>query len=506
MDSRSATVAGPGDPGRADILASHGIEASDVEAVNAASRRSFYKKREKIYPKRVAGRFRLAKWVVMAVTLIVYYGTPWLRWDRGMGAPDQAVLIDFPGRRFYFFFIELWPQEVYYITGLLILAALSLFLITALAGRVWCGYTCPQTVWTDLFLVIERAIEGDRNSRIKLDRAQLSVSKFGKKIFKHSVFLLVALLTGGAWIFYFADAPSLAKQLVEFTAPMEAYIFMGVFAAFTYGLGAIAREQWCIYGCPWPRIQAALTDEDAMAITYRFDRGEPRGAHKKGESWDGRGDCVDCRQCVAACPMGVDIREGLQLECIQCALCIDACDAVMTKVGRPSGLIAYDTDVNIARRQRGEKTSFRLIRPRTIIYAVLLAVVGAVMLTALIKREDLDLSVLRDRNPTYTLLSSGEVRNGYTVKLLNKARLGRSFILTIDGLDGAELTGVGLRDDADGGLRVPVDGDELRSVRIFITLPRMAVTSESLPVRFVIHPDAEDDAVAVDSVFLGPKP
>jgi cytochrome c oxidase accessory protein FixG len=487
--------------------ASHGVEAVAVEAVNAAHRRSMFKAREKIHPKRANGKFRLVKWIVMALTLTIYYVTPWIRWDRGVGAPDQAVLVDFAGERFYFFFIELWPQEIYYITGLLVLAAVALFLFTAVAGRVWCGYACPQTVWTDLFLVVERAVEGNRNERIKLDRAPMSLGKFRKRVTKHAVWLLIALATGGAWVFYWHDAPTLAKQLLDFAAPLSAYAFIGILTASTYLFGGHAREQVCTYMCPWPRIQAAMMDEETALVTYRRDRGEPRGPHKKSDSWQGRGDCVDCRQCVAVCPMGIDIRDGLQLECIQCALCIDACDDIMTKVGRPRGLIGYDTDLNIARRLKGEPARFRFVRIRTVAYAMILALVGAVMLYALATRKDLDLNVIHDRNPTYVALSDGNIRNAYTLKLLNKARLGRSIVVSAEGLPGAVLTGIGLIETEDGKVRVPVDGDDLRSVRVFITLPRQAMSAESLPLTFRVMPAAEGGDVAeVDTVFLGPKP
>ena len=491
----------------AGSYASHGVEAIAVDAVNAAHLRSMFKAREKIHPKRVNGVFRLTKWIVMAVTLTIYYGTPWLRWDRGLGAPDQAVLIDFPGRRFYFFFIELWPQEVYYITGLLVLAAVALFLFTSLAGRVWCGYACPQTVWTDLFLVVERAVEGQRPERIKLDRAPMSFEKFRKRALKHIIWVLIGMATGGAWVFYFADAPTLAKQLADFSAPAAAYIAIAGFTFTTYLLGGHAREQVCTYMCPWPRIQSAMMDEESLAITYRFDRGEPRGPHKKGDAWEGRGDCIDCKQCVAACPMGIDIRDGLQLECIQCALCVDACNDIMTKVGRPRGLIGYDTDLNIQRRQRGEPTKFRFVRIRTVAYAIIMAIVGSIMLFALLNRSDLDVNVLRDRNPLYITLSDGAVRNAYTIKLMNKERMGRSIVVSVEELPGAIVSGVGLIETNDNAVRVPVDGDELRSVRVFVTLPRAKVTTESLPLTIVATPaQAGGDVIKVETVFLGPKP
>ena len=319
------------------------IERFDVEPVNNKEVRSLYKKRVKIHPKRVHGSFRTLKWWIMAATLGIYYVTPWLRWDRGPGVPDQAVLIDFPSRRFYFFFIEIWPQEVYYIAGLLIMAGIGLFLITSLVGRAWCGYMCPQTVWTDLFLVVERWIEGDRGQRLRLDAAPFSAAKTGKRALKYAIWLMIAMLTGGAWVFYFADAPTLLRDLATLKAEPVAYITIGILTFTTFTLGGLMREQVCTYMCPWPRIQGAMMDEESFTVTYRVDRGEPRAPYRKGESWDGRGDCVDCKACVVSCPMGIDIRDGQQLECITCALCIDACDSVMTKVGRPRGLIDYDS-------------------------------------------------------------------------------------------------------------------------------------------------------------------
>jgi cytochrome c oxidase accessory protein FixG len=263
--------------------AAPGIEQIDVRAVNAEANRSLYAERVKIYPKRAEGQFRTIKWVVMVVTLGIYYIVPWLRWDRGAYLPDQAVLLDFPSRRFFFFFLEIWPQEFYYITGLLVLAALALFLVTSLAGRVWCGYTCPQTVWTDLMIAVERFFQGDRNARMRLDKAPWTVEKIWRKGATHLTWLLIAIATGGAFVFYFRDAPTLARELATFEAPLVAYASLGVFTATTYVLGGIAREQVCTYMCPWPRIQGAMFDRDSLLISYRAWRGEPRGPHKLGK-------------------------------------------------------------------------------------------------------------------------------------------------------------------------------------------------------------------------------
>ena len=484
-------------------LETAGVETLDVEAVNAKAKRPLYAKRVKIFPKRVAGQFRQIKWIVMALTLGVYYIGPWLRWDRGPSAPDQAILLDFPARRFYFFFIEIWPQEVYYLTGLLILAALTLFLVTSVAGRVWCGYSCPQTVWTDLFITIERWIEGDRNARMRLDKAPYSAAKLGKRLAKHGVWLLVALATGGAWVFYFADAPTLAGQLIAFEAPAIAYIFIAVFAGTTYLLGGLAREQVCTYMCPWPRIQGALFDEDSLLVSYRDYRGEPRGKHKKGESWEGRGDCVDCKQCVAACPMGIDIRDGPQLECIQCALCIDACDTVMEKVGLPARLIAYDNDRNLEAAAQGGSARIRLLRPRTVIYGALIVVVALGMLAGLLTRDELEVNVLRDRNPLYVTLSDGDLRNGYTIKILNKQHDERRFRIVADGLAGATLSGVGLGEGAE--LEVAVKPDRLRAIKVFVTAPADRVTGGSQPLTFMVEDQDGPERASYRTTFRGPE-
>ena len=452
-------------------MAAEGVARSDAQASNSAANRKLYKSRVPIYPKEMEGRYRSIKWAMMAFTLSIYYLTPWLRWDRGGMAPGQAVLVDLSHQRLYFFFIEIWPQEVYYITGLLILAAVSLFLINALFGRLWCGYSCPQTVWTDLFIWVETKIEGDRNARIRLAAAPWTATKIAKRVSKHTIWLLFAVGTGGAWVFYFNDAPTLAQQLLAGTASYGNYIAIAGLTFTTYSLGGLMREQVCTYMCPWPRIQAAMTDDEALSVTYRCDRGEPRGSHKKDQSWEGRGSCVDCNQCVAACPMGIDIRDGAQLECINCALCIDACDDVMPKIGQPRGLIAFDTDANIHRRLKGEKARFRFLRPRTALYGGVLLLVSAVMLLTLSSRHSLDLDVMRDRNPAHVTLADGAVRNAYTIKLMNRVNRKRDLRLTVSGIKAREVRVIG------DGLIAPsvllsVDADKVRTLRVLVTVAK----------------------------------
>jgi cytochrome c oxidase accessory protein FixG len=428
-----------------------------------------YKKREPIYPKLVHGQFRMIKWAVLVATLAVYYILPWLRWDRGPGVPNQAVLVDFAEARFFFFFIQLWPQEIYYFTGLLVTAALALFLVSALFGRLWCGYACPQTVWTDLYIVVERLFEGDRNARMRLDAAPLSLNKAWRKTGKHLVWILVALVTGGAWVFYFQDAPTLFGQLFSGQAPVTAYLSVGILTFTTYMLAGTMREQVCTYMCPWPRIQGAMLDEHSLQVTYRIDRGEPRGPHKKGKPWAGRGDCIDCQQCVVVCPMGIDIRNGAQMECINCGLCIDACDEVMDKVARPRGLIAYDTDAAVAARLAGTKPIYKFVRSRTIYYAVALILVGSVMLFGLLTRSPMAMDVLRDRNPEYITLSDGAVRNGYTVQIMNRSIRPEIFFLEFHGPHGAQMRTVGQTHE--GPISVALGADGHRTLRVFVTAP-----------------------------------
>lgn len=462
-----------------------------------------YAKRRQIYPKLVSGKFRTLKWALLILMLGIYYVLPWLRWDRGAGVPDQAVLADFEGGKFYFFFLEIWPQEVYYITGLLILAAIGLFLATAVFGRVWCGYACPQTVWTDLFIVVERFFEGDRNARMMRDKAPMSFDKLWRKSAKHLVWLLVSFATGGVFILYWHDAPTIAESFFTGHAPATAYVFAILLTATTYALAGTMREQVCTYMCPWPRIQGALVDKDTIAVTYRSDRGEPRAPHKKNESWEGRGDCIDCKQCVVVCPMGIDIRNGPQLECIQCALCIDACDAIMKKVGRPTGLIAYDTDENVVLRSAKEKArAFRPVRARTTLYLVVFLITAGLMVFGLSNRTTLEFSALKDRSLPFVQLSTGEIRNTYTMKIVNKHRDARTFTLGVEGVEGAQVEVIGEADLAGRGLTLAPNAVE--SYRVLVTAPQANIRSGGADIRLVLSDDSGARAIA-STRFSGPE-
>ena len=465
-----------------------------------------YAARRKIYPQSVHGTFRRIKWAVLVVTLAIYYFLPFVRWNRGPDAPDQAVLIDLPGRRFYFFFIEIWPQEVYFFTGLLIIAAMALFLLNAVAGRVWCGYLCPQTVWTDLFLAIERFVEGDRREQIQADAGPWTAQRIARKGAKHFLWLMVAWWTGGAWVLYFADAPTLVKDLATGHAPLIAYGWIALLTATTYTLAGHMREQVCTYMCPWPRIQAALTDEYALNVAYRFDRGEPRASVKKSEQLrlEGlpAGDCIDCRQCVNVCPTGVDIRNGSQLECIQCGLCIDACDNIMEKIGRPTRLIGYDSEVNLKRRIAGEAPVHKIVRTRTVMYALIIAVVSGIMLYALLTRHAFDVNVIHDRNPVFVRMADGAIRNGYTMRILNKRFETRRFAVSVEGLPASVVEIVGL---PLGAARVvEVGPDQSREFRVLVSNYEFAPPTSTPIVFHILDLESREWAQARDH-FRAPE-
>lgn len=462
-----------------------------------------YAKRQQIYPKLAHGKFRFVKWLVMAGTLAVYYLLPWVRWDRGEGIPDQAVLADFESEKFYFFFIEIWPQDIHFLAGLLILSALGLFLVTSLLGRVWCGYTCPQTVWTDLYIWVERAFEGDRAARMRLDKAPWSFNKAWRKLGKHIIWMVIAFWTGGAFILYWHDAPTVAQGWFTGQAPLSAYWFAGILTMTTYFLAGWMREQVCTYMCPWPRIQGALTDEHALNVTYRFDRGEPRGPKRKSQSWDERGDCIDCDQCVQVCPVGIDIRDGQQLECIHCALCIDACDEMMKKVGRPTGLIAYDTDVAVAARAAHQTPpKYRILRTRTLLYVFLIAGISALMVWGLATRATIEANILKDRSPPYVRLSDGDIQNGYTLKLVNKIATPRNMEITVSGIDSLSFNVIGFEHEGDAPLVLPVEAHGVDRYRLLISAPAGAAQRQ---ITITVRDIETDEADTNRASFRGPS-
>ena len=506
-----------------------------------------YEARKSIHNKRIDGPFRRFKWFVMLVTLGIYYVTPWLRWDRGPYAPDQAVLVDLANRRFYMFGIEIWPHEFYFVAGLLIMAGIGLFVITSAVGRAWCGYACPQTVWTDLFQHIDRFVDGDRNARIRLENAPWTWGKVFRRGLKWSIYLAIGFLTGGAWILYFADAPTLFRDFFALEAAPVAYITVAVLTLTTVTLGGFMREQVCIYMCPWPRIQGAMMDDDTLTVAYRDWRGEPRGkgnmkkrarieaeaaeaaaqaagpgharygptpypgrpvaaaatATPPAIATDGVGDCIDCMACVNVCPMGIDIRNGQQMECITCALCIDACDDVMEKIGRPRGLIDYLALSDEGRERTGQPPRpiwHHVLRTRTLIYTALWGLIGLGLLWALFVRADIDMTVAPIRNPQFVTLSDGSIRNAYDVRLRNKHGDERPFRVTVTG-DPA------LRIDLEGTPyeSVAVPANETRLQRVYVIAPPSSgpATTDATDIRFWVEDLISAERAHVDSLFNG---
>ncbi|SDE37388.1 cytochrome c oxidase accessory protein CcoG [Limimaricola pyoseonensis] len=464
---------------------------------------SLYAARVPIFPRRVSGFYRRLKWQIMAVTLGIYYLTPWLRWDRGPELPDQAVLVDLAHRRFYFFMIEIWSHEFYFVAGLLVMAGIGLFLFTAALGRVWCGYACPQTVWTDLFILVERWIDGDRNARLRLHAAPWSVRKWRLRLTKWTAWALIGLMTGGAWVFYFTDAPTLARDLANFSAPPVAYATILVLTATTFVFGGFMREQVCIYMCPWPRIQGAMMDEDTLTVAYRDWRGEPRGKHRKAVAAEGLGDCIDCSACVNVCPMGIDIRDGQQMACITCALCIDACDEVMARTGRDRGLIDYLALSDAPREAAGaapRPARQHVFRPRNILYAALWAGIGVALVAMLFMRADVELTVAPERNPRFVTLSDGSIRNAYDLRLRNKTGTPRDFALSLGG-------GTGLALSVEGAARpvVTVPADTQALARIYVTAPPASAQAGQHRSTLRIWAEAAGDGAraSVDTTFNG---
>lgn len=464
----------------------------------------YFADRKRVYPKRVYGRVRSVKWAVMIICLSIYYALPWLRWDRGAGRPDQAILLDIADRHFFFFNMEFWPQDIYYLTGLLILAAVGLFLVTSLFGRLWCGFACPQTVWTDLFLFVERQIEGDRNERMRRDAAPMNFDTAWRKALKHGVWLLIAFWTGGAWIMYYIDAPTAVHSFWSGEADTAVYAFVGIFTATTYLLAGWAREQVCTFMCPWPRFQAAMVDENSLIVTYQAWRGEKRGhlkAQQHAAPGETYGDCIDCAGCVAACPTGIDIRDGSQLECIGCGLCIDACDMALAKVGRKTGLIAWDNLERQSAKARGETLGFHIFRPRTLIYASAMSIAFTVMVIAMSNRSTLSLSVQPDRAPLFVTLADGTIRDGYTIKIANRNQHETGFELRLDGLPDARLALAEDHTAQASMLHLQVGPDQVASFRVLATAhPKDAATR----VTFTLRDSASAASTEEPSTFLGP--
>ncbi|AVM74256.1 cytochrome c oxidase accessory protein CcoG [Magnetospirillum gryphiswaldense] len=465
----------------------------------------FYRENGQAVPRGVKGLFRNLKWWASGILLAWWHLGPFLRWDRGPDAPGQAILLDMAGRRAYFFDIEIWPQEIYYVTGLLLIAAISLFLMSALAGRVWCGFLCWQTVYTDLFQNIERWVIGERTARITFERAPTSVGKLAKKSVVVGAWALVSAACGIGVTLWFGDAFQMLKDIFTLEAPTAAYVFISIIGGFCFLLGGFARERVCVYMCPYSRFQAAMFDEHSLIVSYEAWRGEPRAPAPKDRNFADRGHCVDCKMCVQSCPTGVDIRFGNQLACIGCGVCIDACDQIMDKFGLPRGLISYDSQVNLEAREAGRKApGIKPIRARTVLYAGLLAIVAGIMLVSLLTRSTTEVNVLHERAPLYVQLSDGSVRNGYAYKILNMVREDRTYVLKTEGLAGATLEVVGGKADA-AELELKVEKDQVATYRIFVNVPENVLPGRSADLTFVLTEQGKSGKpIRSKTLFAGP--
>ncbi len=450
---------------------------------------SLYAKREKIYPREVHGWFATMRVTAVLVLLGLFYGVCWLRWDG-----KQLLLFDLPGRKFHVFGITFFPQDFLYLAFLLIIAALALFFFTALAGRLWCGYACPQTVWTEVFLWIERKIEGDRPKQMKLDRAPWTGRKLAVKSLKHAVWIVFSAWTGFTFVGYFTPITELGARLLDFAlGPWETFwiLFYGLA---TYGNAGWLREQVCIYMCPYARFQSAMFDRDTLVISYDEIRGEPRGKRKRvlDHRAAGLGDCIDCTLCVQVCPTGIDIRDGLQYQCIACAACVDACDQVMDRMGYAKGLIRYTTENAVIGKPS------HVLRPRVYVYAAVLAGLCAALVVSIALRTPLKLDVLRDRNALYRETNEGLVENVYTLKVINTDHEAHRVVVSVSGLAGAVL--VMEEDD------VQVGAGEVLSVPARVRVDPGQLDQRSSAITFTAT--ARDDAkIAVEheARFLGPR-
>ena len=450
---------------------------------------SFYEKHKKVYIRDVKGWWDSWRWVLVWLTQIIFYVTPWLDWNG-----RQAVLLHLVERKFYLFGLVLWPQDVFYLALLLIISAYALFLFTAIAGRLFCGYACPQTVYTEIFMWIENRIEGDRSARMKLDKGPMTARKFRLKAFKHAIWILIALWSGFTLVAYFTPVDELLAALPFQLSGWEMF-WTFFYAGFFYMQAGFLREQVCKYMCPYARFQGVMFDPDTLVITYDPERGEPRGARRKGSDVP-LGDCVDCGLCVAVCPTGIDIRNGIQYECIGCGACIDACDPVMDKTGKQRGLIRYTTENALTKHFTPRDVMVHILRPRIILYTVILVIITLASIWSLATRVPLKVDIIRDRSVLAREGEDGRIENVYNLKIMNTTEMPKRYNLGVEGVDGIELAGES---------SVSVASAENHEVTVVVRVPPESARKGANTIYFNIS--AEDDpqiAVHEKASFLMP--
>jgi cytochrome c oxidase accessory protein FixG len=453
-----------------------------------------YKAREEIYPREVQGRYASLRWLFVWVTQLLFYGLPWLSWN-----DRQAVLFDLGARKFYIFGIVLWPQDFIYLAALLIISAYSLFLFTAVFGRVWCGFTCPQTVYTEIFMWIERKIEGNRSARMRIDRQPMSVEKFARKSAKHAVWGAVAIWTGFSFVGYFTPIHTLAGEVAALTLGPWEWFWVLFYSFATYGNAGWMREQVCKYMCPYARFQSAMFDKDSLIITYDTGRGEPRGARSKNDPDAAKhlGDCIDCSLCVQVCPTGIDIRKGLQYECIGCAACIDACNSVMDKISAPRGLVRYWTDHAQTYRWSSAHILRHMVRPRVLIYSAVLLVIVSVFFGTLLTRTPVKMDVIRDRGSMGREVENGQIENVYRLQIMNTDESRHHYHIGVEGIEGITLQGTG---------EVTLGSTESRSVPVDVRVPEGKGSKGSNKIWFtLIDTDNPEVSLREKAVFFVPR-
>lgn len=459
-----------------------------------------YAERKKIHPRAVKGKYRRLKDVMMWGFLALYHLTPLLPWERTGDKPDQVIRFDIPGERIYLFDLEIWPQDIYILSAIMIIAAIGLFMSATLVGRAWCGFTCFQTVWTDLFMKVEAWIEGDRNARIRLDKAQNSMKKTIKRIAKHATWLSISCFFALSFLWYFNDPLQITQDLLNAEISGWTLAVFATLMGMTYVMAGFAREQVCFYMCPYGRFQGVMFDDHSKVVTYQDWRGEGRGKPGKSRDFSDRGHCVDCSLCVQVCPTGIDIRDGQQMECIGCALCVDACDSVMDKFNLPRNLITYDSAYNIKQTSQGKPTKTPLLRTRVLVYICLLLATIAAAVISFHLRAETTVSVLRDRAPFFVTLSSGEIQNAYTLRLINKSTQDKRFDLNVSGLAQPDVRIIGQDHNV-----ARIKAGDITTLRVIVKARLRPHQDNRTPIYFELVNKNTNDLSIAESLFIGPK-